>query len=89
LSNVCERIVVLSAGSTIDASDIRRVLEVDEISLEHKEQQPIEQSPAADLREEERKSLRNALAVARGNKTQAANLLGISRTTLWRRIREL
>jgi two-component system response regulator AtoC len=39
--------------------------------------------------DEERARITDALAAARGRKSLAAELLGISRTTLWRRIREL
>lgn len=89
LSNVCERIVVLSAGLTIDAADIRRVLAVDDGLPEPVGQLVSGLSQPADQREEEKAGIRNALAAANGNKAQAANLLGISRTTLWRKIREL
>jgi transcriptional regulator with PAS, ATPase and Fis domain len=91
LGNVCERVVVLSAGSTLDAADIRRVLAVDESLLksEDAEQLPYRQLRTGKQREAERESIRSALAAAGGNKTQAAILLGVSRTTLWRKIRSL
>lgn len=89
LSNVCERIVVLSAGQMIDAADIRRVLAVDD-GLPEPAGQPVSGlGQTADRREEEKAGIRNALAAANGNKAQAAKLLGISRTTLWRKTREL
>ena len=44
---------------------------------------------ARDPEEEERARIREALRLAGGQKSQAAELLGVSRTTLWRRMREL
>ncbi len=41
-----------------------------------------------DLRELERRYIRNVLERTAGNKTAAAGILGISITTLWRRLRE-
>lgn len=88
MSNVCERVVVLSSGRTIDAQDIRRVLQIETEASECEEKLsiPIRDS---DLSEAERRSIQSALAAAGGNKSQAAALLGVSRTTLWRKIREL
>lgn len=42
-----------------------------------------------DLRAVERRHLLNALAQAGGNRDEAARLLGVSRTTLWRRMKRL
>jgi transcriptional regulator of acetoin/glycerol metabolism len=40
------------------------------------------------LAEVERRAILNALAVTRGDRTTAAQLLGIGRTTLYRRLKE-
>ncbi|HLT99560.1 MAG TPA: helix-turn-helix domain-containing protein, partial [Burkholderiaceae bacterium] len=42
-----------------------------------------------DIRALERRSLEQALQRAGGRRDEAARLLGISRTTLWRRLRDL
>ena len=40
------------------------------------------------LREVERRHIRAVLASVQGNRTRAAQILGISPATLWRRLRE-
>ncbi len=51
--------------------------------------QPPDMSQHPETDEEERQQLADALAAARGNKSQAARMLGISRVSLYKRIRKL
>jgi DNA-binding NtrC family response regulator len=41
------------------------------------------------VRETERRALRNALEQAGGNRTEAARILGVSRRTLYTKLKEL
>ncbi len=82
LCNICERLVVLSDSEEILTADIARILKPNEsipaaISLLKSVVKP----KNLDLLQVE-----EALRLAEGNKAQAAKLLGISRTTLWRKI---
>jgi len=83
LRNFCENIVVLKRGG-----------EVTEYDLDPKYSAPAGEStaatpaPAASLSKEEneKRLLRNALVKANGNRTKAAELMGVSRRTLHRKL---
>ncbi|HXI02473.1 MAG TPA: helix-turn-helix domain-containing protein, partial [Candidatus Saccharimonadales bacterium] len=50
---------------------------------------PAGHTPAVTLRDVEMQAIREALDSCRGNRTRAARLLGIDRSTLRRKMREL
>lgn len=85
LRNFCENTVVLKRGK-----------ELTEYDLDPKYHNPPEQSasalqalsssPTLSKEENEKRLLRNALIKANGNRTQAAELMGISRRTLHRKL---
>jgi len=71
LKNIVERFAVLYSGNNL--SGLKQTLFQD----------PVEEKPHADNYEK----IKSVLTEARGNRTEAAKRLGISRTTLWRRLR--
>jgi propionate catabolism operon transcriptional regulator len=80
LRNIAERLAVLTSGRLIDRSAVEAVL-------------PQSESPAAAVRPAaesalDRECLRQALERTCYHYGKAAALLGISRTTLWRRLRQ-
>lgn len=83
LRNFCENLVVLKRGDEITPYDLdpRFTMVVDD-------QEITEQSTAHTLsvEENEKRLLRNALVRANGNRTKAAELMGISRRTLHRKL---
>lgn len=92
LSNVIERLSIISHDKVIDSEMVIKVIAVDtfntnlykniEDNNEHKEKDKI------DLKLNEEKIIRNALIKANGNRKKTADLLGISTTTLWRRMKK-
>lgn len=77
-SIICADDGLVTSESLPDA--IRRYCEVRNVPV----------SSASDTPEENpRAQIENALQLARGNKTRAAQILGIDRTTLWRRMQRL
>lgn len=84
LRNFCENIVVLKRGSEVNEYDLdpkyHAVVEAQRSTL------MISSSPSLGKEENEKRLLRNALIKANGNRTKAAELMGISRRTLHRKI---
>lgn len=97
LRNIAERVFVLHEGDIINAHDVHEALYPVDLDMdpsfaistgtglaELTETQ--EQNSENFLGEEER--LRQALKISGGNKGKAAKLLGIDRSTLWRRMKK-
>jgi PAS domain S-box-containing protein len=78
LKGVIDSVAVSATGSVIEVSDL---------PVEFLKRTPAAPEPALDPRDNEH--VRQALARTRGNRAAAARLLGISRPTLYRRLREL
>jgi transcriptional regulator with PAS, ATPase and Fis domain len=73
LENVIQRLVVMAEADTIDVPDLPSVMRFSA---------PRERGTLNTLAEVEAEHIRNVLASVSGNKTQAANILGIDRKTL-------
>jgi len=99
LENFIERLVVLSDGPNITAEDVKRQLSQQEVQFSTESvssahckatQDPAGPMGTLDLkvRAAERKAILETLEGARGSRTKAARLLGISRATLYNKLRE-
>lgn len=84
LENAIERAVALCRGKVIDFKDLPSSLNLEE---QHKSTIPIE--VGMNLKEVEREVIRRTLSQVRGKRVQAAKLLGIGITTLYRKLKEL
>jgi DNA-binding NtrC family response regulator len=96
LVNLVERLVVFCDSDVITAPDVARELERSprpRAPSSTDESPPATSVPGAGLAERkneaERSAIEEALERARGNRTQAARLLGISRRTLYKRMSAL
>lgn len=89
LSAVIEQSCAACPGTRIDANDLPPLLRHDALSVAHA--RPEEPSLKLDdfLAEVERELLFRALRKSKGNKSQAAELLGVSRPRLLRRLAQL
>jgi two-component system response regulator AtoC len=83
LRNVCENLVVLNAGRLIGPYDLEERFHEGETSPGYRAA-PIPTGLSVEANE--KRLLHNALVQAKGNRTQAAELLGISRRTLHRKL---
>ena len=83
LRNFCENKVVMKHGEGITEYD----LDIKYTVLEEKET-VTPQKPTFSKEENEKRLLKNALMEAKGNRTRAAELLGISRRTLHRKLQQ-
>jgi len=75
LQNTIERIVAVCRQDTVQAEMVRQMMREDE------EMEPFQTSAVEPIKQ--------ALAHSRGRKAEAAKRLGISRSTLWRRMKSL
>ena len=94
LRNCVERMVVLARGTLLTVSDIPREI-VDALagvsetsSASVSTGSTTSASPVLDIHANERAAIRQALEQAKGNRTHAAEILGISRRTLQRRLKQ-
>lgn len=85
LRNFCENIVVLKRGSKVNEYDIDSKYHEQVQGLPMDSEQ-LSNSPTLCRLENEKRLLRNALIKSNGNRTKAANLVGISRRTLHRKL---
>ena len=83
LQNVCERLQILSEGHQIMINDLP-----EHIRTPEKAQDALEYDPQIPLHEIEKRYILKALAHYGGNKTQAANNLGITIKTLYNKLHE-
>lgn len=83
LQNVCERLQILADGHTIMPGDLPENISDPEIKLSMEDY-----DPTLPLHELERRYILQALNYFEGNKTQAANALGITIKTLYNKLHE-
>ena len=85
LRNICERLVALSAAPRITGEEVQLALGC--LSSPLTEESFRGEIEVPKMRHMQRELVSQALQQTRGNKRQAALLLGISRATLWRKLR--
>ena len=91
LRNVVERLVLMHPGPEVMPEDLPEQVRLGAVTLrppEESEDVVIRSERVVPLAELERAGIRDALAKLHGNKTRAAELLGISRQTLRTKVRE-
>ncbi len=88
LINICERLSVLCKNSTINEADVYNVIPGLKPETAPAATQETEQI-ATSVKSFERRHIIDVLEKCRGNRKDASSALGVSRSTLWRRMREL
>ena len=83
LKNIIERASVLAPEPTITLNDLPA--DMDQRTTEKSTENPVQLSSA--LAKTEKQCVLNALAQTKGNRTMAADLLGISRKNLWEKMK--
>jgi|HubBroStandDraft_1064217.scaffolds.fasta_scaffold02638_7 two-component system response regulator HydG len=79
LQHLVERLTILAAGGRIDAEAVQQALTV----MESREE------PVETLSDAEEEHIRRVLAATGGNKSRAAQILGIERKTLYRKLERM
>ena len=84
LRNACENLAVLRAGKVVAAADLDA--RFSQVEAPPRFNSPGGTAPVLDREQNEKQLLRQALATAGRNRTRAAELMGISRRTLHRKL---
>jgi DNA-binding NtrC family response regulator len=86
LRNFCENTVVLKRGKELTEYDLDPKYSASASDEAHTQSPALSGSPSLSKADNEKRLLRSALIKASGNRTQAAELMGISRRTLHRKL---
>lgn len=95
LKNICERLVVLDEKGEITEDDVKKQINYNSskysvnINPEGIVAKTSKEHSQSSLEHAERETIVNVLREVNFNKTKAAKRLGISRTTLWRKLKEI
>jgi len=88
LRHLIERLVILTNGPAIDAAAVRAVLPKD-TPTQSGSGTPAPALPPEKLSDAEDEHIKRVLAATSGNKTKAAEILGIERKTLYRKLERM
>ncbi len=86
LKNAIERAVILTDGDVIEAHNLP--LELDRPAMTTDELAPLMDSADKSLEDMEQAYITRVLEKTKGNKSEAAEILGISRSTLWQKLKK-
>ncbi|MDL2209327.1 sigma 54-interacting transcriptional regulator [Desulfovibrio sp. OttesenSCG-928-O18] len=86
LLHIVDRAIVVSDGNIISQESV--ILDDDILAAEKDEQGPVPKGPHPDSGSDEYNAIREALQANRYNKGKTACALGVSRATLWRKMRQ-
>lgn len=87
LQNVAERVWALSSGGRITQEELIAAMEPPDLEMDMDIGKERERTDEESL-PNERAMIQQALALCRGNQTKAAKMLGIDRSTLWRKMKK-
>jgi two-component system response regulator HydG len=85
LENVVERAIIMARGDMITPPDFPEVLQKLDVD---REETRLDLTPGRKLKDVEKDMIIRTLEMARGNRTRAANILGISRRTLQLKLKD-
>ena len=89
LRNVCEYLVVLNESGVLTGEDLAEAFDDEPAEQSSPAFAAPEMSYAEELRRFDKDRITQALKLHKGDKAGASKRLGMSRTTLWRRMKEL
>jgi DNA-binding NtrC family response regulator len=87
LRNVMERAVMMAEGDTLDADDLGLTASRSDVLVLSELPLRLDDARAIAVERVERSQIERVLASADGNQTRAAEILGISRSTLWEKMK--